>query len=109
MINQLRLYDIDPELEARFLARFEHHAQRIMRERYGFRIRAMWLAREEKRLRFVYLLSWKDEAEMRAQWAAFMADEEWSRIKVESRTGSREPVRSIEEMVLDAVGSSEAI
>ncbi len=103
MINQLRLYDVDPDLEGVFLDRFRDHAQRIMTERYGFRILAMWLAREERRLRFVYLLSWTDAAEMKAKWAAFMADEEWKRAKEESRIGRHEPVQAIEDIPLEAV------
>ncbi len=103
MINQLRLYDIDPDLESAFLARFRDHAHRIMTERYGFRVLAMWLAREGQRLRFVYLLSWTDVAEMKAKWAEFMADGEWERIKQESRIGSHEPVRAVEDIPLDSV------
>ena len=77
---------------------------------HGFRIcRAQWHERGAYRLRhvdraptrsidpdvdeaacggrreFAYLLQWPDEATMRAVWAAFMADEEWSRIKRETR------------------------
>jgi len=35
MINQLRLYTINPDLRDEFLARFEKHAARIMRDKYG--------------------------------------------------------------------------
>lgn len=106
MINQLRLYDYDPALEEPFLRRFRDHVARIMAQ-YGFRILAMWTTQAENRNRFVYLLAWQDEAEMRERWAAFMADEEWSRIKIESRieTG-REPVQAIEDIMLDAVAFS---
>lgn len=100
MINQLRLYDVDPALEGPFLDRSRDHAQRIMTERYGFRILAKWMSREAGRLRFVYLLAWNDEEEMRRQWAAFLADAEWDRIKVGSRIGSREPVQAVEDIPL---------
>ena len=33
------------------------------------------------RLEFVYVLRWPDEETKAAQWAAFMADEEWIEIK----------------------------
>lgn len=102
MINQQRIYDVNFDLEDRFLDRFRDHAHRIMTERRSFRILAMWLAREEERLRFVYLLSWTDAAEMRAKWSAFMADGEWERIKQESR----EPVKAAESIRLDLVSSS---
>jgi hypothetical protein len=103
MINQLRLYDFDPALEDVFLDRFRDHAHRIMTQRYGFRIIAMWLTRDPRRARFVYLLSWNDETEMKEKWAAFMADEEWERIKQNSRMGRHEPVRSVEDISLTAV------
>jgi len=103
MINQLRLYEVDPALEEPFLRRFHDHAEAIMTERYGFRFLAQWMSREEGRLRFVYLLAWRDEEEMRRQWAAFMADEEWERVKAESRIGSREPVLAVEDIPLGAV------
>lgn len=32
MINQLRLYTINPDLRDEFLARFEKHAARLMRD-----------------------------------------------------------------------------
>jgi hypothetical protein len=109
VINQLRIYDVDPGLEDRFLIRFADHAQRIMTERYGFRILAMWTTRTVERLRFVYLLSWSDAGEMAAKWTAFMADREWDEIKRESRIGSREPVQGIEDLPLEAVAFSAAL
>jgi hypothetical protein len=106
MINQLRLYDVDPALREPFLRRFRDHAQRIMTERYGFRILAMWLSEQDGRLRFIYLLSWRDAAEMRAQWAAFMADAEWEEVKRQSRVGIGEMVQKVEDIPLGAVDFS---
>ncbi len=80
MINQLRVYRIDPNAAEPFHARFRDHAARIMAN-YGLRILAMWEERREDELNFVYLLSWTDEAELKQRWAAFMADEEWTEIK----------------------------
>ncbi|MDF2232046.1 NIPSNAP family protein [Albimonas sp. CAU 1670] len=84
MINQLRVYRIDPQAREAFHARFRDHAARLMRAQ-GFRILAMWeedrRPRGEDELNFVYLLAWEDEAEMDAKWAAFMALEEWAEIK----------------------------
>lgn len=108
MINQLRLYDFDPALRGAFLDRFRDHASRIMR-RHGFRILAMWTAESADRLRFVYLLSWADEAEMRARWAAFMADAEWTEVKRRTQAAHGEPVRAIEDIVLDPVDFSAAL
>jgi hypothetical protein len=81
MIHQLRVYEIFEHNKSAFHARFRDHAARIMTERHGFTIRAMWETRREARTEFVYLLEWPDEAAMDAAWAAFMADEEWMEIK----------------------------
>jgi hypothetical protein len=106
MINQLRLYRIDPALKQVFLDRFRDHAARIMRDRYGFTILAMWLSDDEPQQHFTYLLSWPDRATMREAWRRFMADEEWSEVKRRSREGRGEAVQAVEDIVLDAVAFS---
>lgn len=83
-VHQLRIYQIFDDTRAQFHARFRDHAMRIMR-RHDFDIVAMWESRGADRLEFVYLLEWPDEATMRDRWAKFMADEEWIRIKRETR------------------------
>lgn len=106
MINQLRLYTINADLRDEFLARFENHAARIMRDNYDFNILAMWLSESGAKLRFIYLLSWPDEITMKESWTKFMADEEWSSIKKQFWTTTSEPVLSIEDIVLEAVDFS---
>ena len=108
MINQLRVYRIDPALADVFHTRFRDHATRLMTQ-HGFRILAMWEERREEELNFVYLLAWTDEAEMRERWAAFMADAEWDAIKVRSRGPGGEPVQGVTERVLHAVPYSAPI
>ncbi|MEI2456946.1 NIPSNAP family protein [Lysobacter firmicutimachus] len=87
-IQQLRIYEIFEDTKPHFHARFRDHALRIM-QRYDFRIVAMWETRQEQRTEFAYLLEWPDEATMKDRWARFMADEEWSRIKRETRSRGR--------------------
>ena len=50
-------------------------------KKHGFRIVDMWESRGDKRLEFVYLLEWPDEAARVAAWRAFMGDQEWSAVK----------------------------
>lgn len=83
-IQQLRIYQIFDDTRGAFHARFRDHAMRIMR-RHGFDIVATWESRHDGRIEFVYLLQWPDEATLRERWARFMADEEWARIKRETR------------------------
>jgi hypothetical protein len=98
-VHQLRIYEIFERNKAAFHARFRDHAARIMR-RNGFDIAAMWEARGEAGPEFAYLLRWPDEATMTARWEAFMADEEWSRIKDETAAQHGQLVGRIENRVM---------
>lgn len=81
-LEQLRIYEIFDGNKAAFHDRFRDHALRIMK-RYGFDVAGMWETSHDGRTELAYLLRWPDEATMKRQWAAFLADEEWSRIKRE--------------------------
>ena len=83
-IHQLRVYEMVERHEPAFQARFRDHALRIMR-RHGFDVIATWATDSDGRREFAYLLQWPDRAAMRRGWDAFLADEEWIRIKQESR------------------------
>lgn len=83
-VHQLRVYDLEPGKTSVFHARFRDHAARIMR-RHDFKILAMWDMPSPEGPKFAYLLEWPDDAAMKAGWAAFMADEEWTAIKAETR------------------------
>lgn len=108
MINQLRIYTVPTSNRGPFLDRFRDHAARIMAT-YGFRIQAMWTSETEVDLKFVYLLAWTDEDELRNAWAAFMQDQEWSDIKAETAAAHGDFVLGIDEMVLHPTPFSAAI
>ena len=98
MIHQLRIYEIFEHNKAAFHARFRDHAARIMRM-YGFNILGMWESKTEKRIEFIYLLSWNDEQTMREAWTKFMADEEWKEIKRVTSARHGDMVGEIEDRV----------
>ena len=79
-VQQLRVYEIFDGNKQAFHDRFRDHGARIM-ARHGFKVLSMWETRFEGKTEFVYLLEWQDEPAMKAAWAAFMADPEWSEIK----------------------------
>ena len=81
-VEQLRIYEIFDGNKAAFHDRFRDHGLRIMK-RYGFDVVSMWETSHNGRTELAYLLRWPDKATMKKQWAAFLADEEWSRIKKE--------------------------
>jgi heme-degrading monooxygenase HmoA len=102
MIHQLRIYEIFEDTRAAFHDRFRDHASRIMR-RHGFDIRAMWEARQDERLEFVYLLAWPDEAVMKQAWAAFMGDAEWQEIRRETNARQGPLVGAIQDRTLTQI------
>ena len=105
MIHQLRIYEIFEKNKAAFHTRFHNRAMPIMR-RYGFKILAMWESRSEARTEFVYLLEWKDAATMERQWKAFLADEEWNRVKRETAAGGEVLVGDVTSRKLELVDYS---
>jgi hypothetical protein len=108
MIQQLRIYEIFEKNKAAFHGRFRDHAARIMQARYGFKIVAMWETKFGDRTEFVYLLEWPDEATKTAQWAAFMADGEWTEIKRVTHAEHGLMVGQIEDRLLVPVDYSPA-
>jgi hypothetical protein len=98
-IQQLRIYEIFDANKAAFHARFRDHALRIMK-RYGFEVIRMWETRHGGRTELVYLLQWPNETVMKERWSAFLADEEWIRIKRETAAAHGQMVGDIEERAL---------
>ena len=98
-VQQLRIYEIFERNKPAFHARFRDHATRIMK-RHGFKIITMWETKHGDRTEFAYLLQWPNEAVMKQRWAAFMSDEEWSRIKRETAAMQGQMVGEIEERTL---------
>lgn len=108
MIQQLRIYEIFENNKTAFHARFRDHAARIMAGRYGFKFVSMWETKFGDRTEFVYLLEWPDEATKVAQWAAFMADAEWSDIKRVTHAEHGPMVGQIEDRLLAQLDYSPA-
>ena len=98
-VYQLRIYELYPQTKAAFHDRFRDHAMRIMR-RHGFEIVSMWETGTAEKPEFAYMLRWPGETEMKAAWSAFMADEEWARIKRETPAEHRPIVGAIQDRTL---------
>ena len=108
MINQLRIYEVPAANRQPFLDRFHDHAARLMAD-YGFRIQAMWMSEIEVNPKFVYLLIWDDEDQMRTAWDGFMVDPEWAQIKQETRAAHGDFVLGIDDLVLTPTAFSSAL
>jgi len=69
-------------------------------KKHGFRIVDMWESRGDKRIEFVYVLEWADEASRDAAWRAFMADAEWNEIKRQTAAQHGSMVGAIEDRTI---------
>ena len=98
-LEQLRIYEIFDSNKAAFHDRFRDHGLRIMK-RYSFDVAAMWETSHNGRTELAYVLRWPDEATMKRQWAAFLADEEWSQVKKEWAAVHGRAVGEIQDRVL---------
>lgn len=58
MINQLRIYRVDPAVKDAVPDRFRDHAAPLMQDHHGFRIVATWLSEGGGQLRFFHVLAW---------------------------------------------------
>jgi hypothetical protein len=108
MIYQLRTYEIFETNKDAFHARFCDHAMRIM-GRYGFDFAGLWESATPERTEFLNPLGWPDEATMRRQWEAFMAEEEWTQIKRETNAAHGDQIGEIKDQVLLLADYSPAV
>lgn len=99
VVHQLRIYTLNAANKDVFHERFEKQAMPIM-ARYDFNIISTWESTFDGETEFVYLLEWPDEATLKRQWAKFMADEEWQRIKKETGGKYGSFVEGIEDRTL---------
>lgn len=84
MIYEMRVYHAMPGRMPALLARFENHTLRIW-QRFGFRQAGFWTTLVgQSSSDLTYMLAWESAEECQRQWAAFMADPEWKRVRAES-------------------------
>src|SRR5690606_4228866 len=105
VVHQFRVYEIFEHNKQAFHERFRDHAMRIM-ARYDFEIVAMWETKHEERTEFVYLLQWPDVATLQDRWAGFLADREWSEIKMRTAARHGQLVGEIEDRILTVTDHS---
>ena len=84
MLYELRIYTAFHGRMPDLLARFRDHTMRLF-ERHGMRNVGYWQntvgGRNDE---LWYLLAYESMAAREASWAAFMADEEWQKVRAES-------------------------
>lgn len=105
VVHQFRVYEIFEHNKQAFHERFRDHAMRIM-ARYDFEIVAMWETKHEERTEFVYLLQWPDVATLQDRWAGFLADREWSEIKMRTAARHGQLVGEIEDRIMTVTDHS---
>ena len=85
MIYELRIYEAAPGKLAALNARFRDHTLRIF-ERHGMGVVGFWTyAHGGWSDQLVYLMKFDDMQDRDRKWVAFVADEEWQRVREKSQ------------------------
>ena len=87
MIHELRIYTAVPGKLPAVIARFRDHTDGLF-AKHGFKPVGYWtnlIGPSNQQL--IYILEWRDMAQMETCWAAFKADPEWLTVKTESEKG----------------------
>ncbi|MGH7322498.1 MAG: NIPSNAP family protein [Candidatus Rokuibacteriota bacterium] len=84
MIYELRLYEVVPGRMPALHARFQNHTLGFF-AKHGIKVVGFWEALVGTSNVLSYLLAFEDLAHRERAWAAFMADEDWKRVRDESQ------------------------
>lgn len=83
MIYEFRTYEVLPGRMPALHARFQEHTLGFFR-RHGIRPVGFWEAVIGTRDVLNYLLAYEDLAHRQRAWSAFLADQDWTRVRDES-------------------------
>ncbi len=84
MIYELRLYEVVPGRMPALHARFQNHTLGFF-AKHGIKVVGFWESIVGTSNVLSYLVAFEDLAHRERAWAAFMADEDWKRIRDESQ------------------------
>jgi len=83
-IYELRTYQAQPGKLQELVARFAHRTDALI-HRHGMKTLAYWIPRgDNPKNMLIYLVEHESEASAATNWAAFIADPEWKRVRAES-------------------------
>ena len=83
VLYELRIYEIPPGCMERILSRFANHTMAIF-ERFDIEVVGFWQEEVGRSDRLLYITRFTDSADRDAKWAAFQADPEWQRVRLET-------------------------
>jgi hypothetical protein len=99
-VYELRIYQAHPGKLDALTARFAHHVDALIRK-HGMKVTAYWVPRgDNPKNMLIYLVEHASEESGIANWASFVADPEWKRIRAESEANGP-LVASIESYYMD--------
>ena len=86
-VYELRMYHVNEGKMGALIARFGDHTDAIFR-RHNMKSIGFWRPEDApySQSLFVYILEHPSREEARKNWAAFQADPEWKKVKVDSET-----------------------
>lgn len=100
-VFELRTYTAMEGKHADMLARFRNHSLALF-VKHGMTNVGYWVPQDAPGAThtLMYLLAFPSREEARQRWAAFLADPEWQRVKVESEVNGR-LVAKVDSVYLD--------
>src|SRR5262245_61362989 len=89
-VYELRIYPVNPGKMEGVKSRFGDHSDAILK-RHGMKDIGYWVAQDTPQLknRFVYIVEHASRQQADKNWAAFVADPEWPKVKAASEVNGQ--------------------
>jgi NIPSNAP len=84
MIYELRIYRCMPARKSDVLARFRNHTMGFFK-RHGIEVVGFWDTLVGEADELIYMTKYASWEEREKKWGAFMADQEWQRVRDETQ------------------------
>jgi hypothetical protein len=85
-VYELRTYTAPPGKLDALEARFRDHVDTIFK-RHNLHAIGYWIPEDNKDNHFIYIVEHKSKEDATKNWAAFLADDEWKKVRAESEAG----------------------
>jgi hypothetical protein len=99
-VFELRTYTAPPGKLDALEARFRDHTEAIFK-RHGLNAIGYWIPEDNKDNHFIYIVEHKSKEEATKNWAAFLADPEWVKVRAESEAGGPLTTKAPDSVYMD--------
>jgi hypothetical protein len=99
-VFELRTYTAPPGKLDALEARFRDHTEAIFK-RHGLNAIGYWIPEDNKDNHFIYIVEHKSKEEATRNWAAFLADPEWVKVRAESEASGPLTTKAPDSVYMD--------